>query len=104
MFSSIEAFVIKKFGKCEGIDQFGNSYYSMDGKRFAVYAKNNDTSSVPANWHCWLHYLSEKPLNIVSQHLPNKTGTKESYKPNPSGVRNKVSSDYTPWIPQNDNL
>ncbi|EFN53072.1 hypothetical protein CHLNCDRAFT_137369 [Chlorella variabilis] len=52
-----------------GMDQHGNKYFEKKGaqwvrNRFVVYAKadhwrTQDPSSVPPEWHGWLHYISD---------------------------------------------
>ncbi|KAI7842078.1 hypothetical protein COHA_004274 [Chlorella ohadii] len=56
--------------KLVGVDQHGNKYFEKPGaqwvrNRFVVYAKSNhwrtqDPSTVPPEWHAWLHYISDE--------------------------------------------
>ncbi|MDX2083701.1 MAG: NADH-ubiquinone oxidoreductase subunit NDUFA12 family protein [Rickettsiales bacterium] len=99
---------------CEkiGVDEFGNEYFQRnDGKRFIIYKGIAEASKIPASWHGWIHYnQNQPPINIRVNHyswqkihLPNLTGTKNSYAPKGhlacGGIREKVSSDYQAWHP-----
>mgnify|MGYP003326437406 CR=1 FL=1 len=46
-------------GKLVGTDQFGNKYYQNknDTKRWVIYNGVADASSVPPEWHSWLHKI-----------------------------------------------
>ena len=71
-----------------------------------VYQGIPEPSKVPAEWHGWLHYTNNiVPLNINTHkyswqkiHLPNLTGTKNSYSPRKS-LEKKTSSQYQAWNP-----
>mmetsp|Transcript_20349 Transcript_20349/g.22610 ORF Transcript_20349/g.22610 Transcript_20349/m.22610 type:complete len:162 (+) Transcript_20349:33-518(+) len=87
-------------GKQVGIDNFGNRYYedkdAVSGReRWVQYASANftmDASTVPAEWHSWLHHVTDdipgsfrvqrhvKP-RFVQDHQENKTGGGEAYAP-----------------------
>lgn len=98
-----------------GTDEFGNEYFQSkkDSKRFVIYKGIPEPSKIPAHWHGWMHYTTnELPANVGTQrfpwqklHLPNLTGTKNSHTPkghlNCGGEREKVSSDYQSWNPNN---
>lgn len=100
-----------------GTDEFGNSYYQSKkgSRRFVIYKGIAEPSKIPALWHGWIHHsVDEAPVNIDSHkhawqknHLPNLTGTKNSYVPkghlNHGGEREKVSADYQAWNPNNQN-
>jgi NADH:ubiquinone oxidoreductase subunit len=105
--------------KQAGTDTYGNSYYVRDPKRglkrerrFVLYARGTDASSVPAEWHGWLHHQTDmvppaqNPLRRFWQkpHLPNQTGTENAYVPpgHPmrGGQREAATGDYQAWIPQ----
>lgn len=111
-------------GEKVGQDEFGNSYFrgkkgrkSRIGgnreQRWVVYAKKDDPSSVPADWHGWLHHTmiappTEQPLphkQWEQPHLPNKTGTDQAYFPSghpmAGGERPKATGDYQAWSPEN---
>jgi NADH:ubiquinone oxidoreductase subunit len=97
-----------------GEDEMGNAYYrSKDGKRrWVIYKGLAEASSVPPDWHGWLHHTwdappSETPLPRKpweKGHLPNLTGTQAAYHP-PGSVhtpqsRPHVSGDYEAWSPE----
>mgnify|MGYP001116355040 CR=1 FL=1 len=79
-------------GKLVGKDEFGNKYYSNSGgKRWVIYKNRVDSTTIPPNWHLWIHFLSnEKPSDNSmrylwqKKHQENLTGTKEAYKPDGS--------------------
>ena len=71
-------------GRAVGADAFGNRYFtekrlrkSGRTRRWVVYAGAAEASSVPAEWHCWLHYTTDAPLSELGRkpwqkpHLPN---------------------------------
>jgi NADH:ubiquinone oxidoreductase subunit len=93
-----------------GTDEFGNEYFCRkDGKRFVIYKGIAEPSKIPAEWHGWIHYTTNQiPVRTnrfswQKIHLPNLTGTKNSYAPKGhlarTSEREKVSSDYQPWNP-----
>jgi NADH:ubiquinone oxidoreductase subunit len=93
-----------------GIDEFGNEYFTnKKDKRFVIYKGIVEASKIPAEWHGWMHHTTNKmpvQTNRYSWqkiHLPNLTGTKNSYAPKGllarDGERDKVSSDYQSWNP-----
>ncbi|MBM5782793.1 MAG: NADH:ubiquinone oxidoreductase subunit NDUFA12 [Pelagibacterales bacterium] len=98
-----------------GQDEFGNQYFQgkKDKKRFVIYNGIAEPSKIPANWHGWMHYTTNKaPINMNTNrqawqksHFPNLTGTSNAYTPkghlNNGGIRSKVSSDYEAWNPEN---
>ena len=76
-------------GKLIGVDELGNKYYSNSkGKRWVIYKNRTESSSIPPEWHLWIHFLTEKkPANDMKKftwqkkHQENLTGTKKAYKP-----------------------
>jgi len=76
-------------GKFAGKDQFGNKYYfNSKGKRWAIYKNKVESSTIPAEWHMWIHFLKvKKPLDGSNKfkwqkkHEENLTGTAKAYKP-----------------------
>ena len=76
-------------GKIIGVDEFGNKYYSNSkGKRWVIYNNKTESSSIPPEWHLWIHFLTEKkPSKDIKKfiwqkkHEENLTGTKKAYKP-----------------------
>lgn len=103
--------MFKKFtwgAKKVGEDEFANSYYTRNNKRFVVYKGLCEPSKVPMHWHRWLHYSSDEIPNSESitnkfswqkTHLPNLTGTKSAYNPNKTTTK-KTNSSYESWQPQ----
>lgn len=108
-----------------GKDVFGNTYYEAGGmegqERFVLYAGPMDASTVPADWHGWLHHTTSRcPGNLVNdpdngramdqrefpkwpwqRHpLPNLTGTLFAYFPAPPGGRNSLGSYLSSPSPQ----
>ena len=94
------------FGKKIGEDNFGNIYYlNKNNKRWVLYYKNNDASSVPPEWQAWLTYtVNELPDKKVKKkkwqikHEPNKTGLSYIMKKNNQEKKNETSS-YNSWKP-----
>ena len=90
---TIGTFIYTLFtGKLEGMDQFGNKYYSNSkGKRWVVYKDEVESSKIPSEWHLWIHFLSNnKPSEKLhkfewqKKHEENLTGTDKAYKPDGS--------------------
>jgi NADH:ubiquinone oxidoreductase subunit len=90
-----------------GDDEFGNQYFqNKNGKRFVIYKGIPEPSKVPFEWHGWLHHSTNiAPVNIDTHkyswqkiHLPNLTGTKNSYSPKNS-LEPKTSATYEAWKP-----
>lgn len=106
-----------RHGDRVGEDQFGNIYYESKpipphGKRrWVVYADLAEPSTVPAQWHGWLHHTVEKPPadNVLNHewqlpHVPNMTGTAKAYRPAGSTLtpekRHVTTGDYDAWSPE----
>ena len=105
-------------GRLVGADDFGNRYYrgrarkgNPRERRWVIYAGEIEASRVPAEWHAWLHHVTDQaPLGPRRRHAwqlphqPNLTGTPEAYRPAGSllmgGTRAKASADYQPWTPR----
>ncbi|MGB8275620.1 MAG: NADH:ubiquinone oxidoreductase subunit NDUFA12 [Alphaproteobacteria bacterium] len=104
-------------GKKVGTDRFGNRYYRLRGRRagrdrrFVLYAGEPEASTVPPDWHAWLHHIvDELPSGTAAPeyswekpHIPNPTGTEAAYLP-PGHVfkgahRPGEKRDYEPWRP-----
>ncbi|MFC3127055.1 NADH-ubiquinone oxidoreductase subunit NDUFA12 family protein [Pseudoroseomonas globiformis] len=100
-----------------GTDRFGNTYYESRKswlgygrkRRFVIYKGAADPTSVPAEWHCWLHHVTDAPLpeqklyGWQQEHRPNRTGTPQAYRP-PTHVesanrRPPTAGDYEAWTP-----
>ncbi len=110
-------------GKKIGTDSFGNIYYTgkpRAGDRFAgkprerrwvIYKNTSEASTVPAEWHGWLHHQTDaipgndNPLRQPWQkpHLPNQTGGTAAYLPpghaTKGGSRDAATGDYQAWQP-----
>eukprot|EP00127_Corallochytrium_limacisporum_P002232 Clim_evm20s109 gene=Clim_evmTU20s109 len=85
--------------KLIGTDQWGNKYYenpneSIGKSRYVDYKQignviDCDASQVPAEWHRWLHYMTDDPPTAVPPPRPqwvnkfreNLSGTPEEYVP-----------------------
>ena len=102
-------------GKLIGKDNFGNRYYEdrqapapgYRRKRWVMYKGIAEPSKVPAAWHGWLHYTTDRvPEHRYAwqkEHEPNLTGTKEAYYPSghilKGGKRDEATGDYEAWKP-----
>lgn len=104
-------------GELVGSDEFGNQYYQDKRvpktgrrRRWVMYAGAADPTKVPAEWHAWLHYTTDAPLQRDTRakpwlkgHEPNKTGTAEAYLPPGhdlrGGQRERTAADYEAWRP-----
>lgn len=111
------------FGRYVGSDDYGNRYYrssKCQGKhvgranterRWVVYKGEVEPSKVPAEWHGWLHHITdEKPSNAETAkyswqkpHKVNCTGTHQAYLPQghkkAKNKRAKATGDYNAWKP-----
>ena len=92
------------FGKFAGKDSYGNRYYeNKTGKRWGIYAGEIDATKIPDEWYSWMHHTKNKIENLhqlekyewQKKHLPNKTGTNESYHPNKEN--NEIEKKYKTW-------
>jgi NADH:ubiquinone oxidoreductase subunit len=98
-------------GKLVGTDQQGNRYYverrAVRGRRtrrWVLYKGVVEASRVPPEWHAWLHYTVDAPLEpSATEHRANPTGTKAAYLPagadQRGGQRAKATGDYEAWQP-----
>jgi len=109
-------------GEFQGEDQFGNKYYeALENnpfrQRYVVYGNhqfpNYDASSIPAEWHPWLHQMTEypptvekfEPVKFQADHkamVGGDNGTKANYLPKQSYFReqatdDKVNTTYEAW-------
>ena len=99
-------------GQKVGEDDQGNVFYeTADGKRrWVIYKGYADPSTVPPEWHGWLHHtwdeipseetVPNKPWE--KPHLPNLTGTAQAYAPKGSIRRPDPAprADYEAWSPE----
>jgi len=105
----------KRFGIFVGRDADNNQYYENADKtrRWVIYSNYSDASSVPPDWHAWLHKMVNTAPSIEAfhekpwekPHKSNPTGTENAYYP-PSSLlnsktpkRRKSSGDYEAWTP-----
>ncbi len=104
-------------GRRVGVDDFGNRYYIDRGKprrgrtprRWVIFHGLPEASAVPAEWHNWLHYVTDDlppaapRLPWMKPHLPNLTGTPGAYFPPGhqfrGGHRRPATGDYQAWTP-----
>ena len=104
-------------GRRVGTDATGNVYYEERRprpghrtRRWVAYVGVVEASRVPPEWHAWLHYTTDAPLTERPRypwekpHLPNATGTPESYRPPghdyQGGRRARATGDYEAWTPE----
>ena len=107
-------YTLWKKGSFVGKDEFGNSYYQErnGSRRWVTYKGISDPTTVPPEWHGWLHHTVDtppteenyKPKSWQKPHKPNMTGTVKAYRPTGStlgtGVRPKATGDYDAWSPE----
>ncbi|GAB0116816.1 NADH:ubiquinone oxidoreductase subunit NDUFA12 [Acidisoma sp. 7E03] len=103
-------------GRAVGQDGFGNRYFEEKSavrgrrnRRWVVYAGPIEATTVPPEWHAWLHYTTDAPLPETARlpwmkpHLPNRTGTPYAYRPPghdlSGGRRHRATGDYDAWTP-----
>eukprot|EP00249_Psilotum_nudum_P007688 c20750_g1_i1 orf=743-1213(-) len=100
-----------------GVDKFGNKYYeklinTQYGRhRWVEYAdkKRYNASSVPPEWHGWLHYITDhtpdqlegmKPVRYGIEHKPNLSGEGEDVTYHSKGhALNPSQRDWTRYEP-----
>ncbi len=118
--------VLRTDGTLVGTDKFGNAYYENKQAvqlrdRWVVYAeqKQPDATTVPGEWHQWLHHVGDAPPPAVAAerkffqtpHSPNTTGTvyttpSATYTPHNFLLNKKHGANYTaapliePWQPK----
>ncbi len=107
-------------GDLVGTDVFSNRYYRGKGarlggreKRWVLYKGRAEASSVPAEWHSWLHHTTDAPLSDGAvqprpwqkEHQSNPSGTLDAYLPQghdyKGGRRAAATGDYQSWSPDN---
>lgn len=105
-------------GKAAGQDAFGNRYYrgkprsgTTIERRWVIYKGAPEASTIPPEWHGWLHYQTNVVPSAESAHrqvwqkphLPNQTGTDGAYLPPghtlKGGKRDHATGDYVAWQP-----
>ena len=105
-------------GRLVGKDAAGNIYYEakraprpqLRRRRWVMYRGEPEASSIPPEWHAWLHYTTDLPIPEVVRrawqkpHEPNLTGTAQGYRPPGSdylgGRRAPATGDYESWTPE----
>lgn len=106
-------------GQLVGQDEYGNRYYeekflfskpNRPPRRWVLYKGYADASKVPPEWHGWLHFTYEDPIQEPGKpwqkkHLRNMTGTQGAYVPPASlasqaGERQVVRKPYEAWSPE----
>ncbi|HEV7456729.1 MAG TPA: NADH-ubiquinone oxidoreductase subunit NDUFA12 family protein [Roseococcus sp.] len=114
--SAIRLFFARLTSRKVGSDEFGNVYYESRKpmpvynrpRRLVALARGLDSSSVPPEWHAWLHHTTDAPLSGPKHawqkpHRPNMTGTPGAWRPaghDYSGGRRRVTGgDYEAWTP-----
>lgn len=113
------AFDISKRATKVGEDLYGNQYFeekkpSLSGlkRRYVKYNGYAEASTVPAEWHSWLHHIvdyspaekADKAYDWQKPHKPNLTGSLAAYRP-PGSLHNEnqrpnVTGDYEAWSPE----
>jgi len=103
-------------GRLVGRDAIGNLYYEDKRprggerpRRWVIFARAVEATEVPPEWECWLHYTTDNPLPETGRkpwqkpHVPNPTGTADSYRPPGhdyrGGHRSPATGDYEAWTP-----
>ncbi|XP_033646957.1 NADH dehydrogenase [ubiquinone] 1 alpha subcomplex subunit 12-like [Asterias rubens] len=104
-----------RLGVLVGTDKFGNKYfenekYIQSRHRWVEYRQdkywNLDASMVPAEWHRWLHLMTDDPPTTVpptprkflADHTYNLSGTKGRYVPSTTTPK-KIHE----WVPPQNN-
>ena len=105
---TVSTFIYTFFtGKFAGEDEFGNKYYfNSKGKRWTIYKNKVESSTIPAEWHMWIHFVTNQiPLDSSNKfkwqkkHEENLTGTAKAYKPDGllSSDTKKSMKKYETW-------
>ncbi len=113
----ISFFTMFSGGTKVGTDALGNTYYRVKARpgykrerRWVMYKGASEASSVPPEWHGWLHHQTDEVPGEHSfrrpwqkPHQPNMTGTTGAYRPPghvlEGGQRDKATGDYEAWRP-----
>ena len=98
------------FGINVGKDKYGNIYYNSknDKKRWVMYFKNNDASSVPPEWQSWLtKTTNDLPKDDIPkydwqlEHEENQTGDTNLLDKKINNNILKKNTAYSAWTPEN---
>jgi NADH:ubiquinone oxidoreductase subunit len=97
-------------GRYVGTDEFENKYYESKRsadffgrkRRWVIFTGRTEPTKVPGQWHGWLHHIRDTPadqlrLHWQKTHLPNLSGTKFSYFPQPDN--RFLAPSYEQWKP-----
>jgi|TARA_B110001452_G_scaffold244882_1_gene229205 NADH:ubiquinone oxidoreductase subunit len=93
------------FGTCVGTDESGNRYYkSKKNERWVIYSGDIEATRITDKWYLWIHHTvdtipnekDEKKYLWQKNHLENKTGTKDSFKP-VKIKKNTIQKKYETW-------
>ena len=91
-------------GKLVGKDKNGNKYYeSKSGRRWVIYNGEVEASRIPHEWYSWMHFTKNKIESLhelkkyqwQKEHLPNQTGSENSYHPKKN--KDAIKKKYTTW-------
>ncbi|WP_440696090.1 NADH-ubiquinone oxidoreductase subunit NDUFA12 family protein [Candidatus Pelagibacter sp. HIMB109] len=93
------------YGNMVGKDRYGNKYYQNknDTKRWVIYNGIVDASTIPPEWHSWLHKIIKTTpdqvkfnnFNWQKEHKKNLTGTNQAYVP-----QHEKKLPYKRWQPK----
>ena len=106
------------YGNLVGEDNYKNKYYcnsknfnDLGSKRWVIFYKEIEASSIPPHWHAWLHKSIDIPplnykhkYNWQKDHEQNMTGTDKAYYPNSHPLSksfnpDEVKKEYDSWSP-----
>tara|TARA_Y100000590_G_scaffold274806_1_gene308508 strand:+ start:217 stop:576 length:360 start_codon:yes stop_codon:yes gene_type:complete len=91
-------------GKLIGKDHLGNKYYqNKSGKRWVIYNGEVEASKIPNEWYSWIHHTNNilenshnfKKYKWQKDHLPNQTGSEDSYHPKKN--KDAIKKKYISW-------
>ena len=85
-------------------DEQGNKYYkNKNNERWVIYSGNTEATKITSSWFMWIHHTIDKIPNNnerkyiwQKEHLENKTGTNQSYRPTKIKKENKIKK-YETW-------
>ena len=93
------------FGTYVGKDKFGNKYYkNKKDERWVIYSNNIEATKITSEWYLWMHHTidkipgenEKKEYPWQKDHVENKTGTNDSYKPTKI-QKNEIHKKYETW-------
>ena len=87
-----------------GKDKFGNKYYkNKQDERWVIYSGHIEATKITSDWFLWIHHTVDKVPNNEEKkffwqkdHLENKTGSEQSYRPIKIKRDNKLKK-YETW-------